>query len=133
MPADDLHPDLAPAERQRLFRQGIELFNRGAFFECHEAFEEIWRSTTPEPRDLFQGLIQVAIGLYHYRVRGRADVGRRVLVKGRRRLERVADRIHGLDLELLLREVAAWEEWLELVVGEPPPDPQIVILDPWPR
>lgn len=133
MPADDLHPDLTPEERQRLFRKGIEFFNRGAFFECHEAFEEIWRSTTPEPRDLFQGLIQVAIGLYHYRVRGRADVGHRVLAKGRRRLEHVADRSHGLDLELLLCEVAAWEQWLEAAVGEPPPDPQLVILDPGPR
>jgi predicted metal-dependent hydrolase len=56
----DLHPDLDPAERRRLVRLGVDLFNRGDFFEAHEVLEEVWRSTRPEPRDLFQELIQVA-------------------------------------------------------------------------
>jgi hypothetical protein len=125
-----LHPDLTAAERRRLFRRGVELFNRGEHFECHEVFEEIWRSTRPEPRDLFQGLIQVAVGLYHFRARRRPDVARRVLAKGRRRLGRVVDRPHGLDLERLLAEAAAWEAWLGSPAGEPPPLPRLVVRDP---
>ena len=36
----------------RLLRRGIQLFNDGEFFECHEVLEEAW---TPErgPRRLF--------------------------------------------------------------------------------
>jgi hypothetical protein len=125
-----LHPDLAPAERRRLFRRGIELFNRGELLACHETWEEIWRSTTPEPRDLFQGLIQVAVGFYHFRDRRRPDVARRVLGKGRRRLERVLDRPHGLDLERLLAEVDGWDDWLAEPSGEPPSLPRLVVRDP---
>ncbi|PYQ54387.1 MAG: hypothetical protein DMF53_29615, partial [Acidobacteria bacterium] len=58
-----LHPEISQEERERLFRVGIDLVNRGQFFAAHEAWEEIWRSTTPEPRGLFQGLIQVAAAL----------------------------------------------------------------------
>lgn len=130
MEGEALHPDLEPDERRRLFRRGIELFNRGELFDCHEAWEEIWRSTTPEPRDLFQGLIQVAVGLYHFKVRGRPDVAHRVLTKGRRRLERVLDRPHGLDLERLLGEVDAWRAWLAEPRGEPPALPRLTIREP---
>lgn len=130
MTGKPLHPELDPAERRRLFRLGVELFNRGEHFACHEAWEEIWRSTTPEPRDLFQGLIQVAVGLHHFHVRRRGDVARRVLARGRRRLERVADRPHGLDLDRLLRDVAAWEAWLAAPGGEPPPMPRLAVRDP---
>lgn len=126
MDAPILHPDLTPEERQRLFRQGIKLFNRGEFFDCHEAWEEIWRSTTPEPKDLFQGLIQVAVGLFHFHVRQRPDVARRVMAKGRRRLERVVDRSLGLDLEQLLSEARTWEAWLEDPTGDAPPRPRLV-------
>ena len=48
-----------------LLARGIELFNRGDFFEAHEVWEEAW---TPErdPRRLFlQSLIHVTVGAYH--------------------------------------------------------------------
>lgn len=124
-----LHPELTAEERRRLFRRGIDLFNRGEHFACHEAWEEIWRSSTPEPRDLFQGLIQVAVGFYHFHVRRRPDVARRVLAKGRRRLERVLDRPHGLDLDRLLVEIAAWDAWLARPSGSAPPSPVLVVRD----
>jgi predicted metal-dependent hydrolase len=123
----DLHPELRPDERRQLFWRGIELFNHGELFACHEAWEEIWRSTTTAPRDLFQGLIQVAVGLYHFQVRQRPDVAERVLAKGQRRLKRVTTSPHGLDLQRLLDEVKAWRSWLVKPSGEPPPVPQLVV------
>ena len=35
-------PNLDPVEI-RQFRQAIEEFNSGKFFECHDTLEEIWR------------------------------------------------------------------------------------------
>lgn len=126
-----LRPELTAEERRRLIERGIELFDRGAFFDCHEAFEEVWRSTTPEPRDLWQGLIQVAVGLHHALDRGRPDVGRRVLAKGRRRLARLASPCRGLDVVALLAATAAWDAWLAAGGGgEPPAPPRIVVVEP---
>ncbi len=124
-----LHPNLDPAERRELFLEGIRLFNTGEYYACHEAFEEIWRSTTPEPKDLFQGLIQVGVGLYHYFERQRPDVARRVLIKGRLRLTPLLPESHGLDLVTLVASVVLWEAWLEEPRGKPPEVPRIVVLD----
>ena len=47
--------------------RGIELFNRGLYWEAHEAWEEAW---TPDRRGpdsgFYKGLIQIAAGCLHY-------------------------------------------------------------------
>lgn len=124
----ELHPDLDPEERRRFLREGVDLYRAGRYFDCHEAFEEVWRSTTPEPEDLWQGIIQVAVGLYHFR-RGKPAVAQRVLAKGRRRLETFPSPSHGLDVHRLLEGVRDWERWLEETEGERPPEPELVVVD----
>jgi len=124
-----LHPDLSPEERQRLFREGIDLFNRGLFFASHEAWEEIWRSTTPEPRDLFQGLVQVAAALHQFLNLKRISGPVKTFAKARLRLEPFAPVSHGLDVAGLLEAVGEWQAWLERCEGEPPGTPVIRVVD----
>jgi uncharacterized protein len=120
-----LHPHLSPEERERLFREGIDLFDRGRFFEAHEAWEEIWRSTTPEPKGLFQGLIQVAAALHQHLDLQRTEGPRRTLAKARRNLEPFAPEALGLNLADLLAQVGRWEAWLERRDGVPPTVPSL--------
>jgi hypothetical protein len=120
-----LHPELTLEERELLLRRGVELFNAGRFYECHEAFEEIWRSTAPEPRELFQGLIQVAVGLHHFLVNGRRGAARRVLGRGLRRLEPLRPAAGGVELETLCAAAARWHAWLETAQGEVPALPRV--------
>jgi len=115
-----LHPELTPAQREWLLRRGVELFNSGRFYDCHEAFEEIWRSTTPQPRELFQGLVQVAVGLHHFLVNGRRAAARRVLGRGLRRLEPLRPAAGGVELETVCAAAARWHAWLETAQGEVP-------------
>lgn len=125
-----LHPELTPAERRRLFFEGIERFNRGRYFDSHESWEEIWRSTTPEPRDLFQGLVQIAAGLHHWFDRRRAAPAARVIARGRRRLEPFPATCHGVDLAGLIAQARRWEEWLrESRDTASPAPPTICVLD----
>jgi hypothetical protein len=125
----DLHPDLSPAERRRLFRHGIDLFNRGDFFAAHETWEEIWRSTAPEPRTLFQGLIQVAAALHQIRDLHRRAGPRNTLAKARAHLENYRPAACGLDLAALLAAVQPWQEWLEEPERERPEWPTLHVLD----
>jgi predicted metal-dependent hydrolase len=125
----DLHPDLTPDERRRLFLLGIELFNCGAFFEAHEAWEEIWRSTAPEPRTLFQGLIQVAAAMHQFRDLHRDTGPRKTLAKARSHLESYAPITCGLDVEHLLAAVRRWQEWLEKTDREIPEWPSVRVVD----
>ena len=121
----ELHPVLTPERRRELIEEGTDLFHRGEYFSAHEAWEEIWRSTTPEPRELFQGLVQLAAAFHHLHGQSRPDVAQRVLGKARRRLSSTPVS-EGLDVESLIGEIEAWISWLAgPVVGQPPALPRL--------
>jgi predicted metal-dependent hydrolase len=58
-------PRLDPAEADRLFAQGVSLFNGVRYWHAHEAWETLWRAADDDERPFYQGLIQVAAGLLH--------------------------------------------------------------------
>ena len=47
-----------------LLLRGIGQFNRGEFFEQHETLEDLWRQETRDVRYLYQGILQVGVGMY---------------------------------------------------------------------
>jgi predicted metal-dependent hydrolase len=52
--------------------RGVDLFNRGLYWEAHEAWEEAWIPDRKGPDSgFYKGLIQVAAGCLHYRRRNR--------------------------------------------------------------
>jgi predicted metal-dependent hydrolase len=57
---DDCDEPLHPAAAE-----GIRLFNCGEFFEAHEALEEAWRAEAGPVRDLYRGILQIAVTYLH--------------------------------------------------------------------
>ncbi|MBU1002369.1 MAG: DUF309 domain-containing protein [Proteobacteria bacterium] len=50
-----------------LLRQALDELNQGLWFQCHETLEDLWKShpkDAPE-RDLYKGILMLAVGLYH--------------------------------------------------------------------
>lgn len=45
--------------------QGMELLNNGHYFEAHEALEAAWREESGPVRDLYRGILQVAVVYLH--------------------------------------------------------------------
>ncbi len=45
--------------------RGIEQFNLGEYWECHETLEDIWKEEPEDVRYLYQGILLVAVGLLH--------------------------------------------------------------------
>ena len=56
------------AARIRLLREGIELFDRGQFFEAHEVWEDAWRRARGDDQVLLHGLIQAAAGFHKLQI-----------------------------------------------------------------
>ncbi|MGA2498317.1 MAG: DUF309 domain-containing protein [Tepidisphaeraceae bacterium] len=54
-------------EEKRLYFEGIELFNGQHYFDAHEAWENIWHYAGGLKKDFYQGMIQAAVALEHYR------------------------------------------------------------------
>lgn len=50
-----------------LLVQGIDEFNTGAYFECHETLEALWVQEPAPVRELYQGILQVGVALYKWR------------------------------------------------------------------
>ena len=123
-----LHPTFSAEERRTLVRDGLAQFNRGDFYDAHETWEDVWRSTTPEPKDLFQGLIQVAAGMHQILDLHRTAGPRSTLAKATRRLEGYLPTALGLDVAGLLEALRPWQEWLE-GGGERPRVPVLRVVD----
>ncbi|PKN95392.1 MAG: DUF309 domain-containing protein [Chloroflexi bacterium HGW-Chloroflexi-6] len=45
--------------------EGIATFNAGDFYEAHDLLEEAWMAETGEIRDLYRGILQVAVCYFH--------------------------------------------------------------------
>jgi predicted metal-dependent hydrolase len=101
---------LAEEDRQALER-GAEQFNTGYYFECHDTLEEAWSGLRGEARDFFQGLIQVSVGLYHWR-NGNPGGAVSMLERATKRLAHYPATYCGLDLGALRPEI---EEALQRV------------------
>ena len=70
------------------FVRGALLFDRGAFFEAHEAWEDQWRIATDETeRRFLQGLIQIAAALHKLLVMGSREAALRVFARALAKLD----------------------------------------------
>jgi predicted metal-dependent hydrolase len=83
--------------------QGIREFNRRDWFECHETVEDLWIGTVGEMRDFYQGIIQIAIALHHWR-NGNFGGAVSLLKGGAGHLRRVADRCQWVDVAGLITD-----------------------------
>jgi len=92
---------LDPAEADRLFREGVALFNNARYWHAHEAWETLWRAAPDEERDFYQGLIQIAAGFLHLARKNRRGA-RNKLSEGLARLGPYAPAHHGVALNELI-------------------------------
>src|SRR6266540_5854213 len=92
--------DPAPPE----LTKAIHEFNTGEFFEQHETIELLWRATPGEIRHLYEGILQIGVGMHHL-LKNRNFHGAAVkLDHGTRLLEAFPDVCHGIDVARLRRE-----------------------------
>ncbi len=47
------------------FWVGVDQFNQRQFYTCHDTIEAIWMEATEPQRTFYQGVLQLAVALYH--------------------------------------------------------------------
>ena len=87
-------------------RHALALVRAGNGFAAHEVLEDLWRAAEPAERDLYQGLVHVAVATYQ-ESRGNVVGRRRQLEKAGRRLEAYEPVYAGLDIAALRAWCAA--------------------------
>lgn len=83
--------------------KGIEEFNKGEFYECHEYLEDAWNQEQGEIRYLYQGILQVSVGFYHQR-NGKWSGATSLLRNGTTKLKKFEPETLGIDVAKLVRE-----------------------------
>lgn len=116
-------PD-TPDSPDARYLAGIELFNRGAFFEAHEVWEDLWHECHSADRRFFQALIQAAVAAYHWG-RGNVAGATRLYHSGRKYMEPFRPVYLGLSVDDF------WNAMAEHLAGGPAP--QIVPRSEVPR
>lgn len=92
-------------------------FNRGDWFECHETLEDLWVGEDGEIRDFFQGVLQVAVALHHWRG-GNFAGAIRLLESGAGYLSRVRPVCQRVDVAGLIAASNGLREALSLLGPE---------------
>ena len=108
--------------RLDFYEQGIELFNEGRFFECHEAWEEIWKRSDGELKLFYQGLIQAAVAILHAQ-RGNLEGARSIYEKASAKLDKIPHEHMGLAIDELRIELRRFIEVATRGDGRPLPNP----------
>lgn len=90
-----------------LWAEGIELFNAGRFFDCHEVWEEVWKRARGAEKFFYQGMIQAAVAILHAE-RGNPRGARSTWDKARAKLAPLPAEHMGIALGELRDAVAAF-------------------------
>ena len=113
-----LPPDESLTEAQRLLDAGMP-------FHAHEILEGTWKIASPDERDMWQGLAQLAVGLTHV-LRGNTRGAVSLLSQGRRRIWAYhVDPPHRIDVAGLIDWADLLTEQLESEVKTQPTVPKL--------
>ncbi|HEX8969504.1 MAG TPA: DUF309 domain-containing protein [Chloroflexota bacterium] len=87
--------------------KALHEFNAGEFFEQHETLELLWRATGDEIRHLYEGILQVGVGMHHL-LKNRNFHGATVkLDHGIRLLSAFPATCHGVDIARFRSDAAS--------------------------
>ncbi|MBG1271203.1 DUF309 domain-containing protein [Nostoc sp. WHI] len=88
------------------FWQGVEQFNSGQFYACHDTLEALWIEANEPEKTFYQSILQIAVALYH--LENRNWRGAVILLgEGSNRLRRYPSNYYGIDVDELLSQSVA--------------------------
>jgi predicted metal-dependent hydrolase len=102
--ADLAVPCAAPAPTELV--KAIHEFNAGEFFEQHETLELLWRATPDEIRHLYEGILQIGVGMHHLLVNKNFHGAAVKLDHGIRLLSAFPPVCHGVDVARLISDAS---------------------------
>ena len=88
------------------FWHGVEQFNQGQFYACHDTLEALWMEAIDPQKTFYQAILQIAVALYHLdnsNLRGACIL----LGEGTNKLKRYEASYAGIDVDELLYDSVA--------------------------
>lgn len=111
----ELQTALATACQQPLpplVHQGLQEFNIGDYYEAHETIEHAWVDEPGLIRNLYRGILQVAVAYYHIQ-RGNYHGALKMFLRSLQWLEPLPDECQGIQVAQLRRDSRRARQTLE--------------------
>ncbi|MDD1416606.1 DUF309 domain-containing protein [Dolichospermum sp. ST_con] len=112
------------------FWQGVEEFNAGQFYACHDILEALWIDSIEPDKTFYQGILQIAVGLYHLGNHNRR--GAMILLgEGSNRLRRYLPDYGSINVEELFTQSVDLLKTLQEKSLEPMANSELVENQVW--
>ncbi|MEO0457256.1 MAG: DUF309 domain-containing protein [Cyanobacteria bacterium P01_A01_bin.114] len=86
---------------------GVEQFNQGDYYACHDTLEALWMDAIAPQKPFYQGILQIAVGLYH--LGNQNWHGAAILLgEGSHRLAPFEPAFGGIDVAGLVDQAHVW-------------------------
>tara|TARA_Y100001935_G_scaffold223052_1_gene198232 strand:- start:44 stop:415 length:372 start_codon:yes stop_codon:yes gene_type:complete len=90
--------------KEKLYKEGLNYFKSGNYFEAHESWEDLWSDFYLEDRKFIQGLIQLSVSFVHLE-RGNIKGAKSLLNKSVEKFQLFSGTHRNVNLELLLGQI----------------------------
>lgn len=122
-----LTEDHDPETVEEALELGIRLWTEERFFEAHECLEAVWHASPVPDRDLWQGVIQLAVAGVHLQ-RGNLAGARAILDKAAERLAAYPGERRGIDVATARRTCAELRAALDDPAQQPPGPERLAVF-----
>jgi len=107
----------AEGELSEKAKRGIELFNRGEYFESHEELEHAWNEERGAGKELYRAILQIAVA--YLQIQRRNYQGAiKMFLRARQWIDPLPDVCRGVDIAQLRRDAANARATVEALGAE---------------
>lgn len=105
--------------------QALAQFDAGDYFRCHETLEVLWQAEARAVRDVYKGVLMLAVGLHHD-ARGKRKGSLRPLERAKELLTPFVPACLGLDVASILAACTMLSAHMENAPEDQPVPPELV-------
>ena len=104
-------------EKEIGIQDGINYFNNERFWECHEAFEGVWKQCYGREKELVQGIILLAVAFAHSQ-KNDYLIGIGMLSRALEKLGNSPAMYHDIDVNRIRKKITEMQNSNSLVIFE---------------
>ena len=103
--------------KEKGIEDGIFYFNNERFWECHEAFEGVWKQCSGQEKETVQGIILLAVAFGHAQ-RDEISVGIGMLKRVLEKIEKSSPKYHSIDIDRIRNNTIQMQKENKLTLFE---------------
>lgn len=128
----DLQAAIADAAQEpmpALVKVGLDAFNAGEFYDAHEYLETAWMQEAGEVRNVYRGILQIAVAYYHIQAQNYRGA-LKMFLRALQWLEPLPDHVHRINIAKLRQDARKARQAMEALGADGLAGYDLALLQP---